>query len=127
MEPLELARSVLLIVHLVGTSAIVGAFILMMPRRTGFDFSPMLVGSIVQLVSGIALIAVREWAGAEVDQTKMIVKLGIALVVLVLVVVLLLRQRRLRRENSPDATLRPLLYAAGFCAIANIVVAVLWR
>ena len=57
MEPLELTRLVLLVTHFVGLAAIIGAYILQMPWRTGFDFSPVLVGSIVQLVTGIAAIA----------------------------------------------------------------------
>lgn len=126
MEPLELTRLILLIVHLVGTSAIVGAFILMMPKREGFDFSPMLVGSIVQLVTGIALIAVRMISRVGVIEEKMVVKLMIALIVFALVIVLLVWQRRLRARNAPEVPLRPLLYVAGFTAIANIAVAVLW-
>lgn len=63
-----------------------------MPKRTGFDFSPMLVGSIVQLVTGIALIPVRMISG--VIEEKMIVKLVIAIIVLALVILLLVRQRR---------------------------------
>jgi hypothetical protein len=127
MELLEAARLTLLIIHLVGTSAIVGAFILMMPKRAGFDFSPMLVGSIVQLVTGIALIAVRKLAGLDVIDEKMLVKLAIALFVFALVIVLLRRQRRILRDQRPESRLRPLLYVAGFSAIANIVVAVWWR
>jgi len=66
----------------------------MMPKRTGFDFSPMLVGSIVQLVTGIALIPVRMISGMGVIEEKMIVKLVIAIIVLALVILLLVRQRR---------------------------------
>lgn len=127
METLELIRLLLLIVHIVGTSAIVGAFILLMPKKEGFDFSPMLVGSIVQLVTGCALIAVRMASGMGVIEAKMVVKLAIALVVLGTVITLLLWQRRLRGQGAAETPLRPLLYVAGFAAIVNIAVAVLWR
>jgi hypothetical protein len=126
MPVLEIVRTVLLIVHFVGTAAIVGSFILQMPWRERFDFSPMLVGSIVQLVTGCALVAVRQIADLPVIEVKMVVKLGIALVVLGLVVAMMVRQRRLRAGGTSDAVLRPMMYVAGFTAIANIAVAAAW-
>lgn len=127
MPPLEVLRLVFLLIHIVGTSAIIGAFILQMPWREQFDFSPMLVGSIVQLVSGCALIAVRQVSGLGVVEAKMIVKMLIAVMVLALVVVNLVFQRRLRRDNGSDAPLRPLLYCIGFLAIGNVGVAIAWH
>lgn len=127
MEPLELTRLLLLVVHFVGLAAIIGAYILQMPRRSGFDFSPVLVGSIVQLVSGIALIAVNEIGGTEIDRAKAIVKLGLALVVLVLALVGVFRGRALARSERTDAPLRSVLWGAGIVAIANVAVAVFWR
>jgi uncharacterized membrane protein len=127
MEPLELTRLLLLVVHFVGLAAIIGAYILQMPRRSGFDFSPVLVGSIVQLASGVALIAVNEIGGTEIDRAKAFVKLGIALVVLVLAIVGVVRGRALRRTEQSDASLRPVLWSAGIAAIANVAVAVIWH
>lgn len=127
MEPLELTRLLLLVVHFVGLAAIIGAYILQMPRRSGFDFSPVLVGSIVQLVSGIALIAVNEIGGTEIDRAKAIVKLGLALVVLVLAIVGVVRGRAIKRAERTDAPLRAVLWGAGIVAIANVAVAVFWR
>ncbi|KRE31476.1 hypothetical protein [Agromyces sp. Soil535] len=127
MEPLEIVRLVLLITHFVGLAAIIGAWILQMPRRSGFDFSPVLVGSIVQLVTGIALIAVNELGGNDIDTGKAITKLTITLAVLGLGIAGIVRGRRLRRRGASDAALRPLLWAAGIAAVANVVVAVVWR
>ena len=127
MSALEVLRLVLLVVHIVGTSAIVGAFILQMPWRRSFDFSPMLVGSIVQIASGCALIAVRKLDGLEVVEAKMIVKLVIALVILALVVLALVRQRTLRRREVSDSGLRGFLFAIGILAIGDVVVALAWR
>ncbi|MFB7249612.1 hypothetical protein [Microbacterium sp. NPDC056234] len=127
MSALEILRLVLLVVHIVGTSAIVGAFILQMPWRKSFDFSPMLVGSIVQIVSGCALIAVRKFDGLEVVESKMIVKLAIAVVILAIVIVAMVRQRALRNRESSDAGLRGLLYAIGVLAIGDVIVALAWH
>jgi len=127
MSILEIVRIALLVVHIVGTSAIVGAFILQMPWRKRFDFSPMLVGSIVQIVSGCALIAVRKFDDLPVPELKMIVKMGIALVILALVIVALVRQRRLVRAGESDASLRTLIYTIGILAIADVIVAFAWR
>lgn len=127
MSFLEIARIALLVVHIVGTSAIVGAFVLQMPWRKSFDFSPMLVGSIVQIVSGCALIAVRKLEGLPVPEVKMIVKMGIALVILAVIIVALVRQRRLVGAGESDASLRGLIYTVGILAIADVIVALAWH
>lgn len=117
MEPLEILRLALLVTHIIGLSAIIGSFILQMPRRTGLDFSAMLVGSIVQLASGFALIAVRKVTDLAVIDEKMGVKLALAVIVLVAVL--------LGRRGGTRS--RALFVAAGVVAIANVVVAVFWR
>ncbi|HET8780389.1 MAG TPA: hypothetical protein VFM66_09970 [Agromyces sp.] len=127
VEPLEIIRLILLITHFVGLAAIIGAWILQMPWRSGFDFSPVLAGSIVQLVTGIGLIAVIELGGGDFDTAKGITKLAIALLVLALAIVGIVRGRRFKRAGTSDAALRPILWAAGIAAIANVVVAVVWR
>ena len=127
MDPLEITRLALLVVHFIGLAAIIGAYILQMPWRRGFDFSPVLVGAIVQLVTGIGLIAVNELAGTEIDRAKAFTKLGITLLVLALALVGVIRGRRLTRSEQSDASLRPVLWGAGIAAIANVAVAVFWR
>jgi len=117
VEPLEILRLALLVTHIVGLSAIIGSFILQMPHRTGLDFSAMLVGSIVQLASGFALIAVRKVTDLPVIDEKMGVKLVLAVLVLVAVLVG-------RRGGGRS---RALFFAAGVTAIVNVVVAVFWR
>jgi hypothetical protein len=127
MSALEIVRLVLLVIHLVGLAAIVGPFILQRSRKSGFEFAPMLVGSIAQLLSGAALIGVRKAEELAVIEPKMAVKLGIAVVVLIVVLVAVVRQRRIRQAGGSDARLRPLLVLAGLLAIADIVVAVFWH
>ena len=112
---MEIVRLILLITHFVGLAAIIGGYIIQLPRKGSINFASMLTGSIVQLVSGIGLIAARKLEGLDVIDAKMFVKLGITLVVLAAVLI----GRRSKKQ-------RPWFHAAGGLAIANVAVAVLW-
>ena len=127
MTFLDILRLVLLITHFVGLAAIIGPFILQMPRRSGFEIAPILVGSIVQLVSGVGLVAVHMIGGSGVEEPKIVVKLVVAVLVLGCVVGALVVQRAARRTDAVDTMVRPWMLAAGGLAIANIVVAVVWH
>ena len=127
MQTLDLIRLIVLIIHFIGLAAIIGPFILQRTRKEGFQFGAMLTGSIVQIVSGAALIGLRKGEGLAVSDAKMAVKLGIAVIVLALVLIGVIRQRRLRARGAGDGSVRPLLLTAGVAAIVNVVVAVLWE
>jgi hypothetical protein len=116
---MDVVRLILLIAHFVGLAAIVGGYIIQLPHKGPINFASMLTGSIVQIVSGVGLIAARKLEGLDVIDVKMAVKLGIALLVLVAVLVG-------RRVSSTGAKQRPWFHIAGVLAIANIAVAVLW-
>ncbi|WP_162893077.1 hypothetical protein [Microbacterium halotolerans] len=127
MSPIELLRYSLIFVHIIGLAAIIGSYILQMPWRRGFDFRPLLIGSIVSLVSGFALVAVREVGDLDVDRWKFTVKLSIAVIVLALAAVGWGRSRSLTRKGQDDASLRPILLVTGIVAMANVAVALFWR
>ena len=114
MAPLEILRLALLVTHFIGLAAIIGSFIFQLPRGTVLNFRAMLLGSIVQLVTGVGLIATRKLTDLPVIDEKMGVKLAIAILVLVAVII---GQRRKSR---------PLFLTAGIAAIANVVVATVW-
>jgi hypothetical protein len=114
MAPLEILRLTLLVAHFIGLAAIIGSFIFQLPRRSALDFRAMFIGSIVQLVTGVGLIATRKLTDLPVLDEKMAVKLAIALIVLVAVII---GQRRKSR---------PFFLTAGIAAIANVVVATVW-
>ncbi|WP_431279309.1 hypothetical protein [Leifsonia poae] len=120
MSGWEVTRLVLLITHFVGLAAVIGPFIFQLRARTDLSFATMLVGSIVQVVSGGLLIGARRFEGLPVDDLKMAVKLAVALLVLAAVVIGMVRQRR-RMGGA-----RPFLLTAGWLAIANVGVAVVW-
>lgn len=83
----------------------------------------MLAGALVQVVTGIALIASHRLQGFAVDETKMIVKLTVAVMALGIFVVAVFRKRR----GEADArSARPLMNIAGGFGLANVLVAVVW-
>ena len=83
----------------------------------------MLTGAIVQVITGNALIAANRLQGLEVDEVKMIVKLGVAVVTLGLLIAAVV----VRRRPAADATsVRPLFVTAGGLALAEVVIAVVW-
>ncbi len=120
MEPLEFVRLILLAGHILGLAAIVGAFFVQMRARDNFATGVVLVGAIAQVVTGLALVGIREAADLGVDNVKIAVKLGIAVVVLVAAIIAHVKQRR-------GGSVRPAFHAAGGLALVNILVAVLWQ
>lgn len=127
MSTFDIVRYALVFVHVIGFAAVIGSYILQMPWRRNFDFRPLVIGSTVALLSGLALVTVHEVGGDGVNGGKIATKLGIALIVLALSLVGLLRSRALRRTEGDDAALKPLLLAAGLAAMVNVAVALFWR
>lgn len=120
MEPLEIVRLVLLAGHILGLAAIVGTFFVQMRARENFATGVMLAGAITQVVTGFALVGVREAADLGVNNIKIAVKLGIALVVLVAAIIAHVKRRK-------GGNVRPAFHTAGGLAVVNILVAVLWQ
>lgn len=123
MPPLEIARLALLVAHFIGLAALIGPFLLQIRSRTALRLRLMLVGAIVQVVTGNALIASRRLQEFDVDEVKMIVKLAIAVVTLGALIAAVVAQRRPGQEPR---LVRSLFEAAGGLALANIIVAVVW-
>ncbi|GAA2012385.1 hypothetical protein [Microbacterium ulmi] len=127
MSALEVARLALLVGHLLGLAAIIGSFLLQLRRASGIQFGLIMIGAVVQLLTGFALVGVRRASDLDVIGPKIGVKIGIALIVFIAAAAALILQRRRRAAGSGDEPLRPLLYTAGIAAIADVVVAVFWR
>jgi hypothetical protein len=120
MEPLEIVRLVLLAVHILGLAAIVGAFFVQMRAKDGFATGVVLTGAITQVVTGLALVGVRQAGDLGVNNVKIAVKLVIAAIVLVAAIVAHVQSRR-------GGKVKPAFHAAGGLAIVNVLVAVLWQ
>lgn len=123
MPPLEIARLALLVTHFLGLAALIGPFLLQTLSPHPPRLRLMLTGAAVQLVTGNALIASHRLQGLEVDEVKMLIKLGIVVVALGVLIAAILVQRR--RGEEAEAV-RPLFRTAGGLAIADVLVAVAW-
>lgn len=119
METLDIVRHAILAVHFLGLAAIVGAFFVQMRAKDGFATGVVLTGAITQLITGLALVGVSQAGGRDVDNVKIAVKLGIAVVVLVAAIIAHVQRRR-------GGKVRPAFHTAGGLAVVNVLVAVLW-
>ncbi|SHL13824.1 hypothetical protein SAMN05443637_1197 [Pseudonocardia thermophila] len=118
---MEFLRLLLLFLHFIGMAVLIGAFIAQMrqkPEDGGRRPSAgILHGALTQLITGLALVGIREGAlDMPVDHVKIAVKL---LVVLVIVVLALVG----RRKSLNNA----LFGAVGVLAVLNVAIAVFWR
>lgn len=123
MTAREVARLALPVAHFIGLAALIGPFLLQVRSRKDLRLRLMLTGAIVQVVTGNALIASRRLQGLDVDEIKMIVKLGIAVITLAVLIAAVIVQRR---RGKDAASVRPLFHTAGGLALADVVVAVVW-
>lgn len=120
MEALEIVRLVLLALHILGLAAIVGTFFVQLRAKDGFATGVVLAGAIAQVVTGLALVGVRQASDLGVDNVKIAVKLGLALVVLAAAIVAHVQRRR-------GGKVKPAFHTAGGLAVVNVLVAVLWQ
>lgn len=124
---LELAgiiKSSLVVLHLVGLSALFGGFLVQIKAlraKTAEILPAMVHGAWTALITGLLLVGVREWeqalgGGEELDHIKIAVKSVVALVVVVLVM--------LNRKKKPVAG--GILGLVGGLTFLNVVLAVFW-
>jgi len=127
---MELARNLGLIVHFLGLAMILGPFFVQMRSHSGYSFGWVATGALLQLLSGSFLTVVAEMRLAEdpdesVNHMKIGVKLLLALVILVVALVGRSRMKKIPTGSSPRKLL-PLLHIAGFLALTDLALAVLW-
>jgi hypothetical protein len=124
---LELAgiiKSFLVVLHLVGLSALLGGFLVQIKalRAKTAEILPAIVhGAWTAFVTGLLLVGVREWelslgGGHDLDHSKIAIKSVVALTVLVLVL--------LNRKKKPVAG--SALGTIGGLTFLNVVLAVFW-
>ena len=124
---LELAgiiKSFLVVLHLVGLSALLGGFLVQIKalRAKTAEILPAIVhGAWTAFVTGLLLVGVREWelslgGGHDLDHSKIAIKSVVALTVLVLVM--------LNRKKKPVSG--NVLGTIGGLTFLNVVLAVFW-
>ena len=123
---MELVRLLLVVVHILGLSMIIGPFLFQVSRKGGFDTRLMQVGAIVQLVSGLALVGVREAGDLGVDHAKIGVKLVVGVLAVVTVLLAARKQRAAAAGQADPKSPLPFVHATGALAVLNVLVAVLW-
>lgn len=115
---MELARHLLVLLHLIGFAALFGGCFVQLRNPAPEINTAMLHGALTQLVSGIALVVLLEVTPPAGDVNH--VKIGIKLAVTVIITVLVIANRRY--ESIPKG-LWGLVFVLTF---ANTALAVLW-
>jgi hypothetical protein len=113
---MELVSHVLVVLHLIGMAAIVGSAVLV---ARGLVTPALVWGARAQLVTGLLLVGLAEMGDETVNNAKIAVKLLVAVAVAACAEI----ARARARGDRPVATL---VTAAGWLAVLNTAVAVLW-
>ena len=113
---METVRLLLLVVHVLGFSALIGGLLVQTGEAAKRVNPAMRDGAGTAFVAGLALVGVLEAGGQPVDHAKVGVKLLVGLVILVLVMA------NSRREQIPGGLWGGLVALS----VLNVVVAVLW-
>lgn len=116
---MDFLTSVLVALHVLGAAAIFGIWLATFKKPTVTMFQ--LVGAIVQVVTGLALVGIAEAGDSDVNHVKIAVKTVIALVILVTAII----GHNKARKQQPVPT--GLAHSVGGLAFINILVATLWH
>ena len=114
---MDFVQHALLFLHLLGMASLVGGFLVQLPARNRVVNNAMLHGALTQVVTGVLLIGTLEALDEPVNDAKMAVKGGVALVVLALC---------LTRRRAASVS-EQVYFGVGALALANMAVAVFWR
>lgn len=111
--------SALVAVHILGAAAIFGIWLATFKKPTVTLWQ--LIGAIVQVVTGLALVGIAESSDHDVNHIKIAVKTVIALVILVTAIIGFTKARK--QQPVPTG----LAHSVGGLAFINILVATLWH
>ena len=113
---MDIARLVLLFVHILGFAALLGGLLAQLSTPEKSITGVMRDGAGTAFLAGLFLVGVLEAGDTSVDRVKIGVKFGVGLVILVLVMA------NARKERIPDGLYVGLLVLT----VANVAVAVFW-
>lgn len=114
---MEFVFNLLVVLHFVGLSSLLGGFLIQMSSTTKGINMAMFHGALTQLVTGLGLAGILSaelLADETVNHTKIGIKLGVSLAVLVVVLI--------GRKATGDA--KSMWAAVGGLTLLNVVVAV---
>ncbi len=114
---MEFVEHAVVLLHLLGMAAIIGSAVFVARGRAT---AALVWGARAQLVTGIILVGLLEMGGEEVDHVKIGVKLLVAIAVAACAEIAAAAARKGTGERPR------LVDAAGWLAVLNAAVAVLW-
>ncbi|WP_347755907.1 hypothetical protein [Agrococcus sp. ProA11] len=137
---MDFLHSLLVATHLIGASLLIGTFFVQMRAKAGFNFTILLVGASLQLLSGVALYGLAMAGDGDVNHMKLGIKGLIALIVFATALIGFLRQKAIRKEKAGLTTggavsvgnlelerkLLPFFHTTGALALINLLIAVFW-
>jgi len=109
----------LVVAHLLGMAAIVGSYFVVL--RTPRIVPGMVHGALLQLVTGLAMVGLRESKAYDDPDALNHAKIGVKLLIALVVTVLGWMHRK-RGDDVPAGV----VHAIGGLSIVNVLVAVLW-
>ncbi|NUU24678.1 MAG: hypothetical protein HOV68_24730 [Streptomycetaceae bacterium] len=112
-------RQLLLVLHIVGIGSLLGGVLTQLKgiRSGDVRVNPAMVhGALTMLVTGVALVGVRQADDLDVDNTK----IGVKLAILILILLMVWTQRAKERLDVK------IFGAIGLLTVANIAIAVMW-
>lgn len=138
---MDFLHSLLVATHLIGASLLIGTFFVQLRAKAGFNFTILLIGASLQLVSGIALYGLAMAGDGEPNHMKLGIKGLIAVVVFVAALIGFLRQAAIRKQKTGlqaggavsvgnlelERKLLPFFHSAGALALINLLIAVFWK
>ena len=124
LEVAGIVKSFLVVLHLVGLSALLGGFLVQIKAlraKTAEILPAMVHGAWTALVTGLLLVGVREWelamgGGEDLDHSKIAIKTVVVLIIAVLVM--------LKRKQKPVTG--AILGTVAGLTLLNVVLAVFW-
>lgn len=118
MEPMEIVFESLVVLHFIGLASLLGGFLVQMSSSPRVVNRAMLHGTITQLATGLAMVAMAETVLAEDEGPVDHMKIGIKLAILLVITALAWANR------TKDSISTALWGAIGGLTILNIVIAV---
>lgn len=113
---MDVLRDVLVVLHFIGLASLLGGFLVQIKPRVKVINAAMVHGVLTQLITGVALVGLAEMTDAELDHSKVAIKLGVAVVIATLVF--------MRRRSESVGV--PIWASIGGLTVVNLVVAVIW-
>ena len=116
---MEILRHVVVLVHIVGFAVLFGAWVVEAVGQRRI-IRVMHAGLALAAIAGLALAA--PWGGAELNYTKIAVKLVVLLVIGALLGIGQARQRKSAEGTAPAA----IFWLIGLLTLGNAAIAVIW-